>query len=64
MYGEEFIVEFIDFIRPDQKYDELDALLAQMKIDCDQIKVRLNQLAKHDPMQAFPLGKLRASGEI
>ncbi len=34
MYGRRIEVEFVDYIRGDRKFDSLDALKAQMDIDC------------------------------
>jgi riboflavin kinase/FMN adenylyltransferase len=34
LYGREIEVEFIDFIRPDRRFDSAEALQAQMDLDC------------------------------
>lgn len=34
LYGREIEVEFIEFIRPDRKFESSEALIAQMEIDC------------------------------
>jgi riboflavin kinase/FMN adenylyltransferase len=34
LYGREVAVEFIDFVRPDRKFESTEALIAQMKSDC------------------------------
>ncbi|MGF1649411.1 MAG: bifunctional riboflavin kinase/FAD synthetase [Hyphomicrobiaceae bacterium] len=34
LYGKSLTVEFIDHIRPDRKFDNVDALVAQMEQDC------------------------------
>jgi riboflavin kinase/FMN adenylyltransferase len=36
LYGREIAVEFIDFVRPDRKFESSEALIAQMKTDCVQ----------------------------
>ncbi len=43
LYGHELAVEFVDMIRPDQRFDGLDELVAQMKRDCDIIRKRLSE---------------------
>lgn len=43
LYGHELAVEFVDMIRPDRKFDDLDALVAQMKRDCDDIRNLLRE---------------------
>ena len=35
LYGREIEVEFIDFIRGDRRFDGMEALKAQMALDCD-----------------------------
>ncbi len=64
LYGQELIVEFIDFIRPDKKFDQLDDLLAQMKIDCDTIRDRLDIISGADPMLDFKLGQLQSANRL
>ena len=64
VYGEEFIIEFIDFIRPDKKFDSMDGLLSQMKSDCAEIRHRLKLFSDHNPVEDFPLGALQARGEL
>ncbi len=34
LYGREIAVEFVDFVRPDRKFDSSEALIAQMQEDC------------------------------
>jgi riboflavin kinase/FMN adenylyltransferase len=41
LYGSLVEVELIDFLRPEAKYDSLDALTAQMAADCDEARRRL-----------------------
>ena len=33
LYGREIEVEFVDFIRPDRRFDTSEALIAQMQLD-------------------------------
>ncbi|VAV88321.1 FMN adenylyltransferase / Riboflavin kinase [hydrothermal vent metagenome] len=64
VYGQEFIVEFIDFIRPDKRFDTLDGLLEQMKKDCQQIETQLSAFADNNPVKNYPLGALQAEGKL
>ncbi|HEX8309196.1 MAG TPA: bifunctional riboflavin kinase/FAD synthetase [Allosphingosinicella sp.] len=41
LYGRTLEVELIDFLRPEAKYDGLEALQAQMAADCDEARRRL-----------------------
>lgn len=41
IYGAHITVELIDFLRPEQKFDGLDALKAQIAADCDQARATL-----------------------
>ncbi|MET1112499.1 MAG: bifunctional riboflavin kinase/FAD synthetase [Allosphingosinicella sp.] len=41
LYGRTLEVELIDFLRPEAKFDSLDALEAQMAADCDEARRRL-----------------------
>ena len=41
LYGQEVEVAFHHFIRPEAKFDSLDALKAQMERDCDEARVSL-----------------------
>ena len=38
LYGQEIEVEFHHFLRPEAKFDGLDALVAQMERDCDRAR--------------------------
>ncbi len=42
LYGQEIEVAFHSFIRPEGKFDTLDALIAQMDKDCDEARNRLS----------------------
>ncbi len=64
IYGRDLIVEFIDFIRPDKQFANLDDLLVQMEIDCGQIKALLENFAGNNPIKQYPLGALQAKGEL
>ena len=41
MYGECIAVELIEFLRPEARFDDLDALMAQMAKDCDRARAIL-----------------------
>ncbi|MBW8785262.1 MAG: bifunctional riboflavin kinase/FAD synthetase [Novosphingobium sp.] len=45
LYGQEIEVAFHAFIRPEAKFDDLDALVAQMGRDCDRARELLAELA-------------------
>ena len=42
LYGQEIEVEFHHFLRGEAKFDSLDALMAQMRLDCDQARALLS----------------------
>lgn len=46
LYGQEIEVEFHRFIRPEQRFDDLDDLKAQMAQDCDVARQILNQVPR------------------
>jgi len=46
LYGETIEVELISFLRPERKFESLDALTAQMEADCEEARRRLGALAK------------------
>ncbi len=64
VYGQEFIVEFIDFIRPDKRFDNPEDLLVQMEGDCAQICQTLSSFADNNLVRKYPLGALQAKGEL
>ena len=64
LYDQELIVEFIDFIRPDKKFDGVDELLVQMKADCEEIRVKLENFPDNNLVKACRLGALQATGEL
>ncbi len=43
LYGQELDVEFRHFLRPEAKFDSLEALVAQMELDCDQAQTLLSK---------------------
>jgi riboflavin kinase / FMN adenylyltransferase len=64
LYGKELMVELIDLIRPDRRFHDIDALVTQMKLDCDQARKILDALAADDPIATFPLGSRQRDGTI
>jgi riboflavin kinase/FMN adenylyltransferase len=64
IYGARMDAEFVEFIRPDQKFDGLDGLLTQMQADCAQVRRVLEGLAASDPMSEFALGRAAAQGLV
>jgi len=50
LYGRQIEVEFIDFIRPDRRFDSIDALQAQMQSDCAEARKRLAQAPARPPV--------------
>ncbi len=64
LYGRTLLVEFIDLIRPDQKFNSVEDLVRQMNQDCIQAKARLAQLSHENPCTAYPLGRAQQDGLI
>ena len=64
LYGKTMLVEFIDLIRPDRRFDTIDDLVAQMKLDCAEAERRLAAVETNDPLSAFPLGKAQKAGTL
>ena len=58
------LVEFIDLIRPDRRFDTIDDLVAQMKRDCIEAEKRLQAVETHDPFAAFPLAQIQKAGKL
>jgi len=56
------LVDFIDLIRPDRRFDTIDDLVAQMKHDCAEAGRRLDADDAHDPLSVFPLALAQKSG--
>ncbi|MFG6282387.1 bifunctional riboflavin kinase/FAD synthetase [Sphingomonas sp. S6] len=46
LYGQTIEVALIDYIRPEAKFDSLDALTAQMEADCAEARARLSAAAR------------------
>ena len=60
LYGRELMVSFVELIRPDQSFTSVDALVAQMRNDCDMARKILTTYQPAD----FPLAQLQAAGRI
>lgn len=44
IYGEQLSVALVDYLRPEEKFDALAALIAQMNVDCDRARAILSEL--------------------
>ena len=44
LYGATLSIAFVDYLRPEEKFDGLDALITQMNADCDKARDILNAL--------------------
>ncbi|HKR24108.1 MAG TPA: bifunctional riboflavin kinase/FAD synthetase [Allosphingosinicella sp.] len=64
LYGVGLDVAFLDFIRPDRAFESTDALVAQMRADCDQARTALAAIAADDPMRRHLLGRLQAEARL
>ena len=64
IYGKPVDVEFLGFIRPDEKFASPVALMAQMRKDCDNAADLLRRIEADDPMRKFPLGRLQGEGRL
>ncbi|WP_038036671.1 bifunctional riboflavin kinase/FAD synthetase [Thermopetrobacter sp. TC1] len=64
LYGRRLVVDFIAFIRGDEKFCSVDELIDRMNADVAEIRTILNKLIDDDPMTAFPLGALQHQGRL
>jgi riboflavin kinase/FMN adenylyltransferase len=64
LYGRTLMVEFIDLIRPDRKFDSIDDLVSQMTKDCEEAKAKLQAIESETLISSFPLGRLQAQGRL
>lgn len=64
LYGKTLLVEFIDLIRPDRRFDTIDDLVAQMKLDCAEAERRLDAADQSIMLTAFPLAKAQQAGTL
>jgi len=59
LYGQDMTLEFISFLRGDQKFESGQALVEQMSRDCEDARAVLAGLEKSDPFATGPLGALQ-----
>jgi riboflavin kinase/FMN adenylyltransferase len=64
LYGKTMLVEFIDLIRSDRRFDTIDDLVAQMKLDCAEAERRLQAVETSDPLASFPLAQIQKAGKL
>lgn len=64
LYGKTMLVDFIDLIRPDRRFDTIDDLVAQMKLDCAEVERRLAAQDADHSLSAFPLAKAQRDGTL
>lgn len=57
LYGREIAVVFVDFVRRDGRFDDVEALKAQMKADCHRAVDILERTSADDPLAGLPLAK-------
>ena len=55
LYGREISVVFVDFVRRDGKFVDVETLKAQMQKDCDRAVEILRHASRHDPLAGMPL---------
>ena len=53
LYGKSLAVEFIDYIRPDKKFETVEQLTTQMKLDCQEIAHRLEAAQTNAQSMSF-----------
>jgi riboflavin kinase/FMN adenylyltransferase len=56
LYGREIDVEFVGFVRPDQRFPDMEALKVQMDKDCARSREILADAARNNPLRGLPLG--------
>lgn len=57
LYGREIEVTFLDFIRGDQRFSDLAALISQMQLDCARAREIIRQIDVRSPLAGFPLAE-------
>ena len=57
LYGREIEVEFVGFVRPDQRFPDMAALKLQMDKDCAQARVLIRQAEQDHLLDGLPLGR-------
>jgi riboflavin kinase / FMN adenylyltransferase len=61
LYGKTLAVEFVDLIRPDQRFHSIEELKSQMARDCGAAR---KLLGENNPLDDYPLGAAQAAGLI
>jgi riboflavin kinase/FMN adenylyltransferase len=54
LYGREIEVTFVGFVRPDQRFRDMEALKAQIARDCEMAAQILSETAADDPLAGLP----------
>jgi riboflavin kinase/FMN adenylyltransferase len=57
LYGRTLEVEFIEHLRADRRFDSVEALVAQIALDCERARAVLVRIDADDPMHAYPMGR-------
>lgn len=57
LYGKEIQVEFLDFIREDQRFPDAGALIAQMQVDCARAREIIQAVDARSPLAGCPLAE-------
>jgi riboflavin kinase/FMN adenylyltransferase len=55
LYGRVIEVEFLDFVRADQRFSTVDALRAQIAKDCDRAGALIRSIEAENPLRGLPL---------
>jgi riboflavin kinase / FMN adenylyltransferase len=56
LYGREIEIEFVDFVRDDQRFPDAEGLKAQMARDCERARLSLLVAERDNPLAGLPLG--------
>jgi riboflavin kinase/FMN adenylyltransferase len=56
LYGEEFLVSFVGWIRPEERFDNVEALVARMAVDCDEAAAMLAHAGPGTALDVAVLG--------
>lgn len=57
LYGKEISVEFLDFIREDQRFSDAGSLISQMQADCARARAIIEAVNAQSPLASFPLSE-------
>ena len=60
LYGRILQVSFVDLVRGDKTFASVDALITQMKLDCEAVR----KILAVPEVSDLPLWKAQAAGEI